>query len=111
MGKNADKSIKNIYEEIDFLFEEVSNSRESIVKLVKQVNKLTSTIRHIQDVQEELISEFNYEQPLLDKKSKKEMNVDEVIVEFLNKQKNLKELEKILEKYKDQITPGQVGES
>ena len=38
-------------------------------------------------------------------------NLKEVLNEFMDKRKDLIEFEKELKKHKDQLTPGQVGES
>ena len=103
---------KEIYQDIDarltHLEDAISDNREILIKLVKQGNKIVEFLR---DFEVEDVDDYLDEPPLLDKKNKEEIYIDKMINDFLDKKRNLNELEKFLEKYKDQITPGQVGES
>ena len=91
-----------------------ADNRALIVKLIKQTN---SIVKFLADVEIETVEEdlndmgfepiqknhsFDYD------KSKKLQNL---IDEFVDKRKDLKEFEKELQKHKDKLTPGQVGES
>ena len=91
-----------------------ADNRALIVKLIKQTN---SIVKFLADVEIETVEEdlndmgfepiqknhsFDYD------KSKKLQNL---IDEFVDKRKDLKEFEKELQKNKEMLTPGQVGES
>ena len=90
----------------------VADNREVIIKLVKQSNKIVEFLKQIE------IEEINVEDKLgledLQTESKvdvKYSSIKELVDEFMSKQKDLRELEKELKKYKDDITPGQIGEA
>ena len=115
MGK-VDKIIDDIYKKIDYLFQEVEEDKRYIAKLVEQGNQITSVLKDMQEADEDLADFLESELLLtdniiIDKKADREIYIKEMVDNLLDKQKNLKELEKILEKYKDQIIIGRVGES
>ena len=86
-----------------------ADNRAIIIKLVKQGNDIVTVLKSLElDVLEEeeiipTISSPTYQT--------KFTHIKELVEEFMDKAKDLKDLEKELKKYKDQITPGQVGES
>ena len=88
-----------------------ADNRAIIIKLVKQGNDIVQFLRNldIDDVTEE------FEEPIPNLSSPKfEMkytHIKELVEEFMDKAKDLKELEKELKKHKDEITPGQIGEA
>ena len=86
-----------------------ADNRAIIIKLVKQGNDIVTVLKSLElDVLEE--EEFipSISSP---KYQTKFTHIKELVEEFMDKAKDLKDLEKELKKYKDQITPGQVGES
>ncbi len=91
-----------------------ADNRALIVKLIKQSNSVVKFLAQIelQDVTEEV---DNIELPSINKQptieSGKITDLKELIDEFMDKRKDLKELEEELEENKDKITPGQIGES
>ena len=90
-----------------------ADNRALIVKLITQGNSIVKFLAQIelQDVTEEV---DHIELPPINKTSiepGKIRSLKELIDEFMGKRKDLKELEEELKKHKDDITPGQVGES
>ena len=90
-----------------------ADNRALMVKLIKQGNSIVQFLAQIdlQDVTEEV---DNIELPPINKPLIQSGNVrklSELIDEFMDKRKDLKELEEELEENKDKITPGQIGES
>ena len=91
-----------------------ADNRALIVKMIKQGNSIVKfsaqiDIEPVEDTFEEM------ELPLVNKQttieSGKIRSLKELIDEFMDKRKDLKELEEELEENKDKITPGQIGES
>ena len=89
-----------------------ADNRALIVKMIKQGNSIVKFLAQI-DIEpvEDTFEEM--ELPPIGKsiESSKIKSLRELIDEFMDKQKDLKELEEELEKNKDKITPGQIGES
>ena len=87
-----------------------ADNRELIVKVIKQGNSIDEFLKNIdiEDIPDTYddYPNFNFNEP---KKISK--NVHDMLSEFLEKDKELKELEKELRKHKDKLTPGQMGES
>ncbi len=111
------QTIKQMLEMIDAKIEHIeditADNRAIIVKLVKQSNKIVEFLRNL-----ELQIDEEYDitaAPSFDKSSsldeEKLEKVKEMLQEFNSRSKELKEFEKELEKHKDKLTPGQVGES
>ena len=91
-----------------------ADNRDVIIKLVKQTNQIVKFLSNIEiedvtDDFDELIA------PTLSKadeeKSERIRHIKELVEEYMSKQKGLKEFEKELKKYKEEITPGTIGES
>jgi len=91
-----------------------ADNRAIIVKLVKQNNQIVEFLSQI-DIETYEDEYDNMELPTIkkDKSVDKERikHIKELIEEYMSKHKGLKELEKELRKYKDEITPGTIGES
>ena len=89
-----------------------ADNRALIVKMIKQGNSIVKFLAQI-DIEpvEDTFEEM--ELPPIGKsiESSKIKSLRELIDEFMDKQKDLKELEEELKKYKKEITPGQIGES
>ena len=91
------------------------DNRELIVKLVKQGNRI---VQFLKDFEIEPLDpselELGMSLPTLnsnEEKIKRTEGLKELIDDMLERQKDLKEFQEELEKHKDKITPGQVGES
>ena len=91
-----------------------ADNRDIIIKLVKQGNQIVKFLSNIEiedvtDDFDELIA------PTLSKadeeRSERIQHIKELVEEYMSKQKGLKEFEKELKKYKEEITPGTIGES
>ena len=93
---------------LDHIEDMEADNRSFIVKLIKQGN---SIVKFLANIDVEPIEENSF--PIVDKKINNDRikHIKELVDEFMNKHKELRELEEELEKYKDDITPGQVGES
>ena len=112
-------SIVEIIQDIDARLTHLEDmqldNRDLIVKLVKQGNTVVEFLKDFQ------IEELNPEDleigmglpPLLDNEEriKRTESIKEIIDSIMERHADLKEFEDELEKYKNEITPGQVGES
>ena len=92
----------------------MADDRELLVKLVKQNNTIVDFLKQIQidDVTDEY--EDIMQEPLTkeeERRIQKAAELKEVLNDFMDKRKDLKEFEEELKKNKDMLTPGQVGES
>ena len=89
-----------------------ADNRALIVKMIKQGNSIVKFLAQI-DIEpvEDTFEEM--ELPPIGKsiESSKIKSLRELIDEFMDKQKDLKEFEDELEKHKDELTPGTIGES
>ena len=90
-----------------------ADNRAIIVKLVKQSNQIVEFLRNLElQVDEEYGIEappsFDVTANISEEKLEK---VREMLKEFNNRNKSLKDFEEELEKHRDKLTPGQVGES
>tara|TARA_B100000131_G_C17724394_1_gene454202 strand:- start:94 stop:483 length:390 start_codon:yes stop_codon:yes gene_type:complete len=95
-----------------------ADNRAIIVKLVKQNNQIVQFLKQIEI--EEVSGDYDREyelinQPILSEeeeaKIRKFETLKELINSFMDKRQELQEFEEELQKYKNQITPGTVGES
>jgi len=99
---------------LDHIEDMEADNRSFIVKLIKQGNSIVKFLAQIDleaedtGYQEMNIPKIN-ENKIID--SNRIKHIKELVDEFMNKRKDLKELEEELKKYKDEITPGQIGES
>ena len=87
-----------------------ADNRELIVKVIKQGNSIVEFLKNIE--MEDVTDIYdNYPNFNLNEPTKLSKNVQELLSEFLERDQELKELEKELRKHKDKLTPGQMGES
>ena len=103
---------------LDHLEDIEADNRALIVKLVKQGNsivKFLSTVALEEEVEVDTkkIGFPNFDEETIDKNinSKRMKQLQELIDEFMDKRRDLKELEDELKKHKEMLTPGQIGES
>ena len=89
-----------------------ADNRAIIVKLVKQSNQIVEFLKTLElEVQE---MEYGIEEPPplgSNLPSEKLLELKELFEEFNSKKEDLKEFEKELEKHKNKLTPGQVGDA
>ena len=95
----------------------MDDDRALLVKLVKQNNTIVEWLKQV-DIETEATIETEYDnvfqEPLSEEELKEQKKFESLKVllnEFMDKRKDLVEFEKELKKHKDQLTPGQVGES
>ena len=91
----------------------MADDRELLVKLVTQNNTIVEYLKQlevdiVEDYEASVMSELSDEEK---KKMKKAEELKEVLNEFMDKRKDLKEFEKELKKHKDMLTPGQVRDA
>ena len=91
-----------------------ADNRDIIIKLVKQSNQVVRFLSKI-DI-EEVPDEFeDISLPPMSEseklRSNKMQDLKELVEEFMDKHSELKEFEEELKKHKDELTPGQIGES
>ena len=87
-----------------------TDNREVIVKLVKQGNQIVKFLQKIEV--EDVTDEFeDIPFPPISERSNKMQELKELVEEFMDKHKDLKEFEEELKKHKDDLTPGTIGES
>ena len=119
---NRYKVIKEMLENIDIkinhIEDMVADNRAITIKLVKQGNQIVSFLRQLEaDVDDENEEEYGESLPTSDTLKKVQLEagklkgVQDLIDEYMEKNKGLKELEEELEENKDKITPGLHGES
>jgi len=93
--------LRDIGEKINVIHNNVVDNREVLIKLVQQSNQIAS-----------VLGELLYGDGVSDEEgTEKRMYVDELIEKFYDAKTELEELEKELEKHKDNIIKGSVGES
>jgi len=114
----SDKSLtlKEILQDIDARIAHIedmtADNRSIIVKLVKQSNQVVEFLKQLEvENVESDIKDLEFDITVDDTNKNKFKNLTELVGEFMERQKDLMELEKELKKYKDEITPDQVGEA
>ena len=99
---------------LDHLEDIEADNRALIVKLIKQSN---SVVRFLASLEMEPVDELFEDMPfpkqpeISKERSERIQSLKELLDEFMDKSKDLKELEKELKKHKDMLTPGQTGEA
>jgi len=108
-----EKVLQDMSHSLNHIEDIMADDRALLVKLVKQNNTIVDYLKQLEvDVVDEyesgLMSELSEEEQI---KMKKAKELKEVLDEFMDKRKDLKEFEKELKKNKDMLTPGQVGDA
>ena len=118
MAKEKKIRLEKVLQDMSFSLNHIedimADDRELLVKLVKQNNTIVDFLKQIQidDVTDEY--EDIMQEPLTkeeERRIQKAAELKEVLNDFMDKRKDLKEFEEELKKNKDMLTPGQVGES
>ena len=91
-----------------------ADNRAVIIKLAKQSNQIVQFLKQIEieditDEFENIMSPPTSESEKL--RSNKMQELKELVGEFTERHDELKEFEEELEKHKDELTPGTIGES
>ena len=106
--------IKDINFRLTHLEDMELDNRKLIVKLVQQGNTMVEFLKQF-DIEEvnpmELEMGLLPELPELPSPNEERMSRTVALKDIIEKHNDLKEFEEELEKYKNEITPGQVGES
>ena len=113
------RSLIEIIQDIDFRLTHLedieADNRQALIKLVQQGNTVVKFLKQfdIEEIDpENLMIERLPELPFLDEdRVARTEGLKDLIDDIIEKHKDLKEFEDELEKYKNDITPGQVGES
>ena len=106
--------LKNIDAKISHIEDMEADNRAVIIKLVKQTNQIVTFLKQIEI--DDITDEFDdFTSPRLQEQERittnKIRSLKELVDEYMDKQEDLQEFEEELKKHKDDITPGQVGES
>ena len=114
----SEQTIKEMLKIIDAKIEHIedisADNRDIIIKLVKQSNQIVKFLSsvEIEDVTDEFQNITSPSLSNLEKNTSDKMRkLKELVEEFMDKQQDLKEFEEELEKNKDKLTPGTIGES
>ena len=121
MAKEKEIRLEKVLQDMSFSLNHIedimADDRELLVKLVKQNNTIVEWLKQV-DIGTEATIETEYDnvfqEPLSEEELKEQKKFESLKVllnEFMDKRKDLVEFEKELKKHKDQLTPGQVGES
>ena len=117
MSNKTLDNIKNILLDLDAKISHIedmeADNRTVIIKLVKQNNQIVDFLKQLElheVYDEEVISSSDLLNKDMDN-SKNLKSLKELINEYMDTHKDLKEFEEELKELKNQITPGQVGES
>ena len=117
MAKEKKIRLEKVLQDMSFSLNHIedimADDRKLLVKLVNQNNTIVDYLKQLEiDIVDEyensMVSELSEEEQI---KMKKAQELKEVLNDFMDKRKDLKEFEKELKKNKDMLTPGQVGES
>jgi len=113
MAKEKEDRLKKVLEDMSFSLNHIedimADDRELLVKLVKQNNTI---VQYLKQLEIDVIDEYG--EPITkeeEQRIKKTEELKEVLDEFMDKRKDLKEFEEELKKNKDMLTPGQVGDA
>ena len=106
--------LTNINTRLEHLEDIEADNRDFIIKLVKQGNQIVKFLSKIEI--EDVTDDFDELMPPTlsradEERSERIQHIKEVVEKYMSKHKDLKEFEKELKKYKDEITPGTIGES
>ena len=112
--KTLTEILLNISDRLNHIEDSSLDTREVLIKLVKQSNEIVKFLRNIEI--EDVTDDFEeLTAPTLSKseevRSERIQHIKELVEEYMGKQKGLKEFEEELKKHKEEITPGTIGES
>ena len=112
-----EKVLQDMSHSLNHIEDIMADDRALLVKLVKQNNTIVEWLKQV-DIETEATIETEYDnvfqEPLSEEELKEQKKFESLKVllnEFMDKRKDLIEFEEELKKHKDQLTPGQIGES
>ena len=112
---NIEDRIEMLDAKINHIEDATVDNRDLMIKLVKQSNEI---VRFLSKIEIEPISDDGIETISLPEvsnldieRSNRLQSLKELLDDFMDKHKEMKEFEEELQKYKDELTPGQIGES
>ena len=117
MSKQTTKEMLEMIDaKINHIEDITADNRAIIVKLVKQSNQVVQFLKSLEiEINEAVVDEsgtLNYDTiNKSDLSDEKILEIKSLIEELTNKGEELKEFEDELEKNKDKLTPGQLGEA
>ena len=108
------KVLQDMSHSLNHIEDIMADDRELLVKLVKQNNSIVDFLKQVQI--DDVTAEYEdiMQEPLTEEEERRMQKAEElkeILNEFMDKRKDLKEFEEELKKNKDMLTPGQVGES
>ena len=109
--KSLSEILLDIKYRLNHLEDIQADNRDFIIKLVKQTNQIVRFLSNID------IETVDTEYDSMDLLNDTSINVERterlkaLLDEFMDKREGLKEFEEELQKHKDKLTPGQVGEA
>ena len=106
--------LRMIDAKINHIEDITADNREVIIKLVRQNTQIVKFLSQIEieDITDDYSDMSNLSLSKTEKVDSERMEyIKNMVDTYMNKQKELKELEDELKKYKNEITPGQIGES
>ncbi len=109
--KSLSEILLDIKYRLNHLEDIQADNRDFIIKLVKQTNQIVRFLSNID------IETVDTEYDSMDFLNDTSINVERterlkvLLDEFMDKREGLKEFEEELQKHKDKLTPGQVGEA
>ena len=109
-----EKVLQDMSHSLNHIEDIMADDRALLIKLVKQNNTIVEFLKQIEIDEVTADYEDVFKTPTSEeeeKKMKKFETVKAVLDEFISKRKDLLEFEEELEKHKDKLTPGQLGES
>jgi len=118
MAKEKEDRLKKVLQDMSHSLNHIedimADDRSLLVKLVKQNNTIVDFLKQIQI--EDVTAEYeDIIQPELTEEEQERIDkvngIKALLNEFMDKRKDLVEFEKELKKHKNQLTPGQIGET
>ena len=102
--------IKKVLEDMSYAINHIedmmADNRAVIIKLVKQTNQI---VKFLKDIQFDVVED--YDDKYLNDDEKRIIEYRSLLDSIRDQSKDLQEFEEELEKHKDKLTPGQIGES
>jgi DNA repair ATPase RecN len=114
---NKNTTLKELIQDIDYRLthlEDISaDNRTLMVKMIKQGNQIVEFLRRfdVEEIEQPFDMPFPKQPEVSEERKNRITSLKELLDEFMDKHKGLKELEKELKKNKADITPGQIGEA
>ena len=115
MANDALETITSMNDRIAHIEDAIMDYREILIKLVKQSNQIVKFLKEIDiDAEIEYETKSNAVSLPIGKVSvdvDKYEAIKQLVDKYIENRENLKEFEEELEKHKDELTPGTIGES